>query len=84
MEEQNLFVIVKHEGTMWERQYVVSAEEKDLLDRMAVVAKEIKAYGQCKYANMPEQKGSMTGLGNRILRTADKMMSDFDSVHRNY
>lgn len=81
MAEQNLITIIKHEGTMWERTYLVTEKEKELLDRMASVAKEIKAYGQVRYAKIPEKKASMTGLGNRILRTADRMMQDFDIEH---
>lgn len=81
MAKQKLITIIEHEGTMWEREYIVSKEEKELLDRMSVVAKEIKAYGQVKYANSPEKKCSMTGLGNRILRTAHRMMEDFNIEH---
>ena len=81
MREPNLIEIVKYEGTMWERKYLVSEGERILLDSMICVAKEIKAYGQFKYADIPEKKGSMTGLANRILRTADKMMDDFDTAH---
>ena len=83
MNDENLITIIKHEGTMWEREYLVSEEEKDLLDRMAKVAEEIKAYGQVRYAKIPEKKCSMTGLGNRILQTAQRMMEDFNIEHKN-
>lgn len=82
MDEKNLITIIEHEGTHWEERYHITLEEKDLIDRMKQVANEIKAYGQSKYEHIPEKKGSMTGLGNRILQTARRMMDDFDSAHR--
>lgn len=78
MAESNLITIIEHEGTMWERKYIVTVEEKELLDRMTKVAEEIKAYGRVRYDKIPEKKGSMTGLGNRIIRTVHRMMEDFD------
>lgn len=82
MKEQNLITIIEYEGTMWERKYIVTEEENELLNRMIKVAEEIKAYGQVRYAKIPEKKGSMTGLGNRIIRTAHRMMEDFNIANK--
>lgn len=83
MAEHNLITIIEHEGTMWERKYLVNEEEKELLDRMIKVAEEIKAWGQVKYVGIPEKRASMTGLGNRIIRTAHDMMADFNIENKN-
>lgn len=82
MDNENLITIIEHGGTRWERNYVVNEKEKELLEKMMEVANEIKAFGQTCYAKIPEKKCSMTGLGNRILRTAHDMMEDFNSVHK--
>lgn len=83
MDNDTLITIIEHGGTMWERSYVVSEKENELLEKMMEVANEIKSYGQVQYAKIPEKKCSMTGLGNRILRTAHDMMQHFDRAHSN-
>ena len=78
MSKPNLIEYVYHEGTYYERRYLLTSAQATVVQNMIQSAEEIRGWVDEEYPLDRVKKQSMHGLANRVLRTAQQMMEKFD------